>query len=119
MSLTVFARRVAVAVAGAGALILNAPTAGASPGCTVADMTGVEAQVAAAMTGYLVTHPEVNDFFTGLQGIGQTEGNNRVRAYFAANPQIKAEIDAIRGPAIDLRNRCNIPDEHIVYGVLS
>lgn len=119
MSFTVFARRIALALAGSGALILSAPTAVATPGCTVADMTGVETQVAAAMTGYLITHPEVNDFFTSLQGLPQTDGNNKIRAYLAANPQVKAEIDAIRGPATDLRQRCNIPDEHIVYGVLS
>jgi hemophore-related protein len=119
MSLAVVARRVAVALAGSGALIVAAPTAAATPGCTAADFTGVETQVAAAMTGYLVTHPAVNDFLTSVQGLPQADGNNKVKAYFAANPQVKAEIDAIRAPAFDLRNRCSIPDEHLIYGVLS
>jgi hypothetical protein len=36
----------------------------------------------------------------------------------AANPQIKAEIDAMRQPATALRDRCNIPDDHIHFGVV-
>ena len=40
------------------------------------------------------------------------------QGYLAANPQTQAEIDAIRGPAFDLRNRCNIPDASIHLGVL-
>ncbi len=116
-------RRAAAAIIGtgiaAGVVALGpAGTAGADPGCTVADMTAVETGVAAAMTTYLWTHPDVNDFFTSLQGLDNTDAFAKTRDYLTANPDIKAQMDAIQGPADDLRTRCNIPVANIIRGVL-
>ena len=70
------------------------------------------------MTAYLWTHPEVNDYFTSLQGLSNDEAFAKTRDYLTANPEIKAQMDAIQAPADDLRARCNIPVDGIVRGVL-
>jgi hemophore-related protein len=108
--------------AGAAVMVLAAPAladpAPVVPGCTVADITGVETGVAAAMTAYLFTHPDVNNFLSGLQGQSKEAIKAQAQDYFAANPQIKSELDAIRAPGTDLRNRCNIPATAVILGVL-
>ncbi|HNF06954.1 MAG TPA: hemophore-related protein, partial [Mycobacterium sp.] len=42
----------------------------------------------------------------------------KTKAYLAANPQVQDEINAIRGPVFDLRNRCGIPTNNLIRGVL-
>ena len=110
----------AAAALGAGAALFGgAGTAGAvPPGCTAADITNVETGVAAAMTGYLFTHPDVNNFFTGLQGLDKEDAFNQSQAYLDANPVIQDEMNAIRQPVDDLRARCNIPVDGLIRGVL-
>jgi hemophore-related protein len=53
-----------------------------------------------------------------MQGLPRTEAASKTKAYLAANPQTHAEIKAIRGPVFDLRNRCNIPTDSLIRGVL-
>jgi hemophore-related protein len=121
MTFASLARRTAASVLGAGGVLLGVAAPAVAydgPGCTAADITAVEAQVATAMTGYLFTHPDVNAFFTSLDGLNRSDSQSKAQAYLAANPQIKAEIDAIRGPGSALRDRCNIPDDHIHFGVV-
>lgn len=111
----------AVVALGAGAALFG-PMAAASadtvPGCTAADITAVETGVAARMTGFLVSRPDVNDFFSGLQGSSKQDAYNQAQAYLNANPDVKAQVDDIRAPVLDLRNRCGIPLTAIVRGVL-
>lgn len=92
----------------AGALaIACAPSALASPpNCTAADLAGVSAGVSAATSAYLFTHPDVNAFFTGLEGSPRDELRGSIASYLDANPQVKAELQAIRQPLVDLRDRC-------------
>lgn len=114
-----FAIRSAAVIIGAGAALVGlAGTAAAAPGCTVADMTNVETGVAAGMTAYLWTHPEVNDFLTSVQGLDPDDAFTQTKDYLTANPDIKAQMDAIQAPADDLRARCNIPVEQLIRGVL-
>ena len=103
----------------AGAMLLGAmPTAAAQPqppNCTAADFSGVAAGVSAASSTYLFTHPEVNAFFTDLHGDPPEQVEEDVDAYLIANPQILAELAAIRQPLVDIRNRCGIiiaPDQN-------
>ncbi|GJF11096.1 membrane protein [Mycolicibacterium cyprinidarum] len=108
------------ALAGAVALgVLGAaPMASAQPqppNCTAADFSGVAAGVSAASSTYLFTHPEVNNFFTGLHGASPDQIETDVDAYLVANPQIFAELTEIRRPLVDMRDRCGIiiaPDDH-------
>lgn len=78
----------------------------APPNCTAADLAGVASGVSAATSAYLFTHPEVNWFFTSLEGVPRDEVQDDVRAYLDQNPQVKADLTGIRQPLVDLKNRC-------------
>lgn len=111
------ARRLAVTVAVAWIGVLAAAPAGADPappGCTTADMTGVMSGVSAATAAYLFTHPDVNVFFTGLQGLPKTQVRERTEAYLGANPTVRADLEAIRAPSRDFRDRCNLPQRALI-----
>lgn len=108
------ARRVLIAALGAGAvvgLMATAPSAAAAPpNCTAADLAGVSAGVSAATSAYLFTHPDVNAFFTGLEGSPRDELRDQIKQYLDANPQVKDELAGIRQPLVDLKNRCGEDD---------
>lgn len=112
------ARRVVAGVAGtgavAGAMLFGAiPSSFADedpalnpPNCSAADLAGVAAGVSAATSAYLFTHPDVNWFFTSLEGVPREEVHPKVADYLNQNPQTKAELTGIRQPLVDLKNRC-------------
>ena len=110
MLLTV--RRAFVGVIGTGAvasaMLLAAPSALADPppNCTAGDLAQVASGVSAGTSVYLFTHPDVNAFFTGLEGAPRDTVRSQVQDYLNANPQYKAELTAIRQPLVDLKNRC-------------
>lgn len=110
-------RRVVAGVLGAGAIggamLFGAiPSAMADdpaanpPNCTAADLAGVAAGVSAATSAYLFTHPDVNWFFTSLEGLPRDEVRTEVTEYLDQNPTTKAELTGIRQPLVDLKNRC-------------
>ena len=91
-------------------LVGSAATAAADPpNCTAGDLAGVMSGVNAATSAYLLTHPDVNAFFTGLKGKTRDEMKTEISAYGDANPQVRDELLAIRQPAADFRDRCNAP----------
>jgi heme-binding protein len=102
----------------AGAMLFGAlPSAMADdpalnpPNCTAADLAGVASGVSAATSAYLFTHPDVNWFFTSLEGQPREDIRDDVQQYLDANPQTKADLTGIRQPLVDLKNRCgNTPD---------
>lgn len=100
----------------AGALLVGmAPSALASPpNCTAADLAGVAAGVSAATSAYLFVHPDVNDFFTGLEGTPRDTLRDSVRQYLDANPSVRADLAGIRQPLVDLKARCGQSDDHDV-----
>ncbi|BBX32707.1 hypothetical protein MMAG44476_31141 [Mycolicibacterium mageritense DSM 44476 = CIP 104973] len=112
------ARRVVAGVAGAGAvagaiLFGAVPSALADedpaqnpPNCTAADLAGVASGVSASTSAYLFTHPDVNWFFTSLEGLPREQVRTKVNDYLEQNPQTKAELTGIRQPLVDLKNRC-------------
>jgi hemophore-related protein len=95
----------------AGALFAAAPSATAdpAPNCSAADRAGITAGVQAATSAYLFTHPDVNDFMTSLTGQPVDQVPANVKSYLEANPQVKAEIQGIRQPLVDMRERCGAP----------
>lgn len=109
-------RRAVAGVVGAGAIagamLFGAlPSAMAEPApnppnCTAADLAGVASGVSASTSAYLFTHPDVNNFFTGLEGKNRDEVRVEVDRYLNDNPQTKAELTGIRQPLVDLKNRC-------------
>jgi len=76
------------------------------PNCTAADLSGVSSGVAASTSAYLFTHPDVNYFFTSLEGLPRDEVRAKVADYMDANPGAKADLTGIRQPLVDLKNRC-------------
>lgn len=81
------------------------------PNCTAADMAGIASGVAANTSGYLFTHPDVNDFFTSLRGRPRDEVPDAVNEFFDAHPQEHTELRAIRQPMTDFRTRCGLPEQ--------
>jgi hemophore-related protein len=79
------------------------------PGCTAADLAVASGTVGTAMGDYMFSHPDVNNFFTSLRGLPNQELRGRVQTYLDANPQVETDINAIRQPVTDLRNRCDAP----------
>lgn len=97
----------------AGAMLFGAlPSAMADdpalnpPNCTAADLAGVAAGVSASTSAYLFTHPDVNYFFTSLEGLPRDEVRTQVKDYMDANPVAKADLTNIRQPLVDLKERC-------------
>jgi hemophore-related protein len=97
----------------AGAMLFGAiPSAMADdpalnpPNCTAADLAGVSSGVSASTSAYLFTHPDVNWFFTSLEGLPRDEVRTEVKTYMDNNPGIKADLTGIRQPLVDLKNRC-------------
>ncbi len=113
------ARRVIAGTIGAGAvagtlLVGLAPSAlAAPPNCTAGDLAGVAAGVSAATSAYLFTHPDVNAFFTSLEGSPRDTLRTQVQQYLDANPQVKAELSGIRQPLADLKARCGGGDDSL------
>jgi hemophore-related protein len=77
------------------------------PGCTAADLAQASGTVGTAMGVYLFSHPDGNNFFTGLRGQPNEEIRGDVQNYMNANPQVESEINGIRQPLTDLGNRCD------------
>ena len=109
------ARRVVAGAVGTGTMLFGAlPSALADdpaqnpPSCTAADLAGVSSGVSASTSAYLFTHPDVNWFFTGLQGLPRDQVRSKVQAYLDQNPQTKADLTGIRQPLVDLKNRCGV-----------
>jgi heme-binding protein len=83
-----------------------APPPPAPQGCSAADLAGVASGVSASTSAYLFTHPDVNDFFTSLKGQPKDQIRGNIQNYLNANPQVKSDLDGIRQPLVDLKNRC-------------
>ncbi len=79
------------------------------PGCTAGDLARVSGSVGTAMADYLLSHPDVNNFFTSLRGLPHEEVRVHVQNYLNANRQVESEINGIRQPLTELRNRCDVP----------
>lgn len=76
------------------------------PNCTAADLAGVAAGVSASTSAYLFTHPDVNWFFTSLEGLPRDEVRSQVSDYLSKNPFVKNDLTGIRQPLVDLKDRC-------------
>jgi hemophore-related protein len=107
------ARRALGAAALTGVILgVGAPTAVADPppppppGCSAADFDQLRSQVDSATAGYLFAHPDVNAFFSSLRGQPKDQMRSQVKTYLANNPQTQSDLNGIRGPLQDMKNRC-------------
>lgn len=102
----------------AGAMLFGAAAATAQPPlpppppppCTAAELALVMSGVSFDTSNYLTTHPDVNNFFTSLKGQPRDQIQDQVQSYLDANPQVRADLQAIRQRAVDFRNRCGVPE---------
>ena len=76
------------------------------PNCSAADLAGVAAGVSASTSAYLFSHPDVNWFFTSLEGLPRDQVRSQVADYLGKNPQTKSDLTGIRQPLVDLKERC-------------
>ena len=76
------------------------------PNCSSADLTGTMTGVMAATSAYLFTHPQVNEFFSSLKGQPPEDRRAALQTFMDQNPQVRAELQGIRQPMVDFRNRC-------------
>ena len=97
----------------AGAMLFGAiPSAMADdpalnpPNCTAGDLAQVASGISAGTSVYLFTHPDVNWFFTSLEGLPRDQVRTEVAKYMDDNPNVKAELTGVRQPLLDLKNRC-------------
>ena len=51
----------------------------------------------------------MNDFFTSLKGQPRDQIRAQVQTYLDANPGVRDELQAIRQPSVDFRERCGAP----------
>ena len=68
-------------------------------------MSGVSFDV----SNYLSTHPDVNAYFTSLKGQPRDQIRDEVQVYLDNNPIVQSELQAIRQPSADFRQRCGVP----------
>ena len=80
------------------------------PPCTAAEMARVMSGVTFDTSNYLTLHPNVNDFFTSLKGQPRDQISAQVQTYLDANPQVRDELQTIRQPSVDFRQRCGVPE---------
>jgi hemophore-related protein len=99
-----------------GAALFAAPLAHANedpdanpPNCSAADLEFARAGVQQATADYLVSHPDVNNFFNTLEGVTREAAMPKVQAYMKAHPATKADLAGIRQPLTDVKNRCGNP----------
>ncbi|WNG93086.1 heme-binding protein [Mycobacterium sp. ITM-2016-00318] len=107
------ARRAVAGAVGTGALAgvmlfgaLPSAIAEEPANCTAADLAFVAAGVSKATSDYLFSHPDVNFFFTSLEGRNRDEVRADVDTYMNNNPMVKGELTGIRQPLVDIKNRC-------------
>lgn len=79
------------------------------PPCTAAELARVMSGVTFDTSNYLSTHPDVNDFFTSLKGQPKDQIASQVQTYLDANPPVRDELQRIRQPSVDFRQRCGAP----------
>ena len=100
----------------AGAMLFGAAATATAeppppPNCTAADLASVSSGVSAATSSYLFTRPDVNTFFTGLKGQPKSAVADDVQNYLNTNPPVQADLQGIRQPLVDFRDRCGAPGQ--------
>ena len=94
---------------GAAATATADPPPPVPPPCTAAELALVMSGVSFDTANYLTTHPDVNNYFTSLKGQPRDQIQTQVQNWLDANPQVRADLQAIRQPSVDFRNRCGVP----------
>ena len=94
---------------GAAAIASADPPPSVPPPCTAAELARVMSGVTFDTSNYLIAHPDVNNFFTSLKGQPRDQVSTQVQNYLDANPSVRNDLQAIRQPSVDFRQRCGAP----------
>ncbi len=85
------------------------PSANAAPDqCTASGLATTQSSVSLSMSTYLQTHPQTNEALTDIAKQAPTEAQVSYRTYFADNPKVADELQAIQQPVSDLSTQCGI-----------
>ena len=95
---------------GAAATAAAQPPPPVPPPCTAAELARVMSGVTFDTSNYLTEHAAVNDFFTSLKGQPKDQIRDQVQTYLDANPAIRDDLQRIRQPSADFRQRCGVPE---------
>ena len=95
---------------GAAAIASAEPEPPVPPPCTAAELARVMSGVTFDTSNYLTEHANVNDFFTSLKGQPEDQIRDQVQTYLDANPAIRDDLQRIRQPSADFRQRCGAPE---------
>ena len=87
----------------------NSDPAANPPNCSAADLEFARAGVQQATADYLFAHPDVNNFYNGLEGLTRDQAKPKVQAYMKTHPRTKTDLAGIRQPLTDIKNRCGNP----------
>ena len=98
---------------GAAATATADPPPPVPPPCTAAELARVMSGVTFDTSNYLTLHPNVNDFFTSLKGQPRDQIRDQIQTYLDANPGVRDELQTIRQPSVDFRERCGAPGSPI------
>lgn len=97
-----------------GSAAIIAPVANAEPqpagtdNCTVSGIANTSSTVSASTSTYLASNQAANEALTEIATKPQVEAQAAYQLYFAENPQIESELQAIHQPVVDLANQCGI-----------
>ena len=92
----------------AGAMLFGAAaTAMADPPPPPVPPPCTAAELARVMSG--VTFDTSNYFFTSLKGQPRDQISDQVTRYLDVNPGVRADLQGIRQPSVDFRQRCGAP----------
>ena len=97
-----------------GSAAIIAPVANAEPEpadtdtCTVSGIANTSSTVSASTSTYLASNPQANEALTEIATQPQEQATEAFRAYFAENPRVESELQAINQPVVDLASQCGI-----------
>jgi heme-binding protein len=102
---------IAVAVPPAAiALFAGPPATGAADPCAASEVAKTVGSVAKSMGDYLDAHPDTNAVMTrALQQQAGPQSFDTLKSYFAANPKVASDLQAIAQPLTGLSNQCKLP----------
>ena len=97
-----------------GSAAIIAPVANAEPQpadkdtCTVSGIANTSSTVSASTSTYLASNPQANEALTEIATQPQEQATEAFRAYFAENPRVESELQAINQPVVELASQCGI-----------
>ena len=97
-----------------GSAAIIAPVANAEPQpaptdtCSVSGIANTSSTVSASTSTYLKSNPEANEALTEIATQPQEQATEAFRTYFAQNPKVESELQAINQPVVELASQCGI-----------